>query len=335
MENDGSLSKFSDAANAASVTPLWETFRDGMPTEPSSMQPFVWSWDTLNPLTQRAADEVPMEHVERRVLTLRNPFIEGSGSITLVNLVGALQTLLPGETAPLHRHSGNALRFVMDGEGAETIVDGKHCIMNERDLIITPVWSWHGHTHGGKERIVWFDALDIPLFRHMNAGFFEGGPPPNLPKKLPDNAFVNGGFMPEQSDNTSSYSPMFRYSWDGVLSALQQLPKETDGSRKIRYVNPQTGAAVMSLIDCFVLAMEKGQKTKPYRTTSSAICVVAEGEGKSDVGDYSIEWKKNDIFTLPNWNSISHLSQADDTKLFMVTDREVLNRLGMLRDEFV
>ena len=141
--------------------------------------------------------------------------------------------------------------------------------------------------------------------------------------------------MPEQSDNTSSYSPMFRYSWDGVLSALQQLPKEMDGSRKIRYVNPQTGAAVMSLIDCFVLAMEKGQKTKPYRTTSSAICVVAEGEGKSDVGDYSIEWKKNDIFTLPNWNSISHLSKADETKLFMVTDREVLTRLGMLRDEFV
>ncbi len=275
-----------------------------------------------------------MEQVERRVLTLENPHYDPPRNCTTTNIVGALQTLLPGENAAPHRHTGNALRFLLKGSGAETIVDGKTCIMGERDLILTPIWSWHAHVHAGDERVVWFDALDIPLFRHMNVAFFEEGPPPNMPERIPDAAFASGGLAPVGSAEAPSYSPMFRYPWEAVVRALDAMPAEQDGSRKLRYTNPHTGSSALTLIDCFVLSLARDSATRPYRTTSDAICVVAEGAGKSIIGGEEINWGRNDIFTLPSWSWISHIAAGDDAKLFMVTDRDALERLGMLRDEF-
>ena len=329
---------FYEAIEAASTSPLWRRFSGSPPSEPTPQLPFIWRWETLFPLTERAANEVPMEDVERRVLTLDNPQFNGPGPGTTRNLVGALQTLLPGETAEPHRHSGNALRFVMHGNGAETIVNGKYCLMNERDLILTPLWSWHAHQHNAGDRIVWFDSLDIPLFRHMNSAFFEEGPPPNLPPSTPDDAFAEGGLMPpphrmSKSEQENDYSPMFRYSWDAILRAFENIAPEADGSKILRYVNPATGGPAMTLIDCYVKSLSKSQKTLPYRTTSEAICVVADGEGESQIGDEKIKWQRNDIFTLPSWNWISHNSKTDSAKLFHVTDRDVMERLGMLKEE--
>ena len=324
---------FYDAIEAASVSPLWRQFNGEQPTEPSPLPPFIWRWSTLAPLTERAANEVPMEDVERRVLSLKNPHRGVAGPGTTKNLVGALQTLLPGETAVAHRHSGNALRFVLEGNGAETIVDGKTCLMEERDLILTPLLSWHAHRHTASDRIVWFDALDVPLFRHMNASFYQEGPPPNLPPQTPDAAFLNGGLTPEDGNARPSYSPMFRYPWKSVLQALSDMPAANDGSRKLRYTNPSTGGPAMTLIDCYMLALANNRETVPYRTTSDAICVVADGEGESDIGDHHFTWQRNDIFTLPNWSWISHRALSGDAKLFTVTDRDAIDRLGMLREE--
>jgi gentisate 1,2-dioxygenase len=61
----------------------------------------------------------------------------------------------------------NALRFVIEGEGASTIVDGKDCLMEEGDLVITPGWTWHEHVHRGRVRSSG-STLDapLPLSRH-------------------------------------------------------------------------------------------------------------------------------------------------------------------------
>ena len=326
---------FHAAVAAASVKPLWEWHKGPPATEPEPPAPHVWRWETMSALVDDAARLVPMEHVERRVLTLMSPQLENSRSTTTTNLTGALQILMPGETALPHRHSANALRFVIEGDGVETVVNGKPCPMVARDMIITPDWAWHAHVHRGEGRMVWFDALDVQLYRHMDANFYQQGPPPNLPPQISDGAFATGGLVPAGNGEgeTADYSPLYRYAWESVLRALDATPPMADGSRKLRYVNPLTGGPAMRLIECFVLALAQGRETMPYRSTSEAICVVADGEGSSRIGEHDITWRRNDIFTLPHWNWISHIAASDDAKLFMVTDRDALSRLGMLRDE--
>jgi gentisate 1,2-dioxygenase len=126
---------------------------------------------------------------------------------------------------------------------------------------------------------------------------------------------------------------MFHYPWTGVCAALAAMEPEADGSRKLRYTNPVDGGPVVPTMDLYALQLSANSETRPARTTSNAICVVVEGEGVSNIGDKRINWQKNDIFTLPHWTWISHVAASDGVKLFLSTDREVLKRLSLLRDE--
>lgn len=68
-----------------------------------------------------------------------------------------------GEVAPSHRHNQSALRFIVEGKGAFTAVDGERTPMHTGDFILTPQWRWHDHGNPGSEPVVWLDGLDLPL----------------------------------------------------------------------------------------------------------------------------------------------------------------------------
>lgn len=324
---------FLRATEQAHLVPLWERFKTGAAPEPVAEPPFLWAWESILPLIDRAASVVTMAQAERRVLSFRNPDPRFTEVCATTNINVGLQILLPGETAPAHRHNANALRFVVEGGGAETIVNGKPCPMNQGDLILNPGNEWHAHRHNGKDRCIWVDALDIPLVRQLDAAFFEPGPPPNYPEQFADAAFATGGFLPVGDIATKPFSPMYRYPLDDARRALASMPVRGDGSRLLRYVNPATGGPILSLLDCYLIELAAGRKTQPGRSTSNAVCVVAEGEGTSEIGGHKLAWRRRDIFTVPHWSWTSHTACGNRALLFMITDREVLGRLGLLRDE--
>lgn len=169
--------KFRAELERLRLRPLWEmevNERRTAPSEPSTH----WQWNEILPLIEEAI-RVAAVGAERRVLSLQNSATPNF-STALATLSGALQILLPGEHALPHRHSMNALRFVMEGSGATTRVDGKPCVMEEGDLILTPAWTWHEHVHTGTQRMVWFDCLDVPLHTYFNTTAFEPGPPASI-----------------------------------------------------------------------------------------------------------------------------------------------------------
>ena len=283
----------------ANVTPLWETTAH----KPADNTPraYHWKWQVLRPLIDQAIEVTGMENAERRVLALTNPDAIG-GRNTTTNLNGCLQVLMPGESARPHRHTPNALRFVLEGGGATTVVDGKRCPMAEGDLIITPGMSWHQHSHDGTAPIVWFDALDVPLHQYLGTAVFEPGPPKDLPKPTDDAAFAVANIVPELP-GASGYSPVFRYPWAASTQALAAAPLARDGSRKIRYVNPMTGGPVMALLDCTMTRIAAGTETIPYRTTSNAVGVVVEGSAARAGQGRQLQtfaWQPKDIFSMPH-----------------------------------
>jgi gentisate 1,2-dioxygenase len=328
-------SAFLHALAAAHLQPLWDQYAELAPNEPRSINgPHSWRWHDTLPLIERAVREVGMEDAERRVLLLKHPAYAGRGVATGIFTAG-LQILEPGERAQAHRHSLSAIRFIMSGAGAVTIVDGKRCPMEEGDLILTPTWTWHEHENTSQRRAVWFDGLDVPFARMMDTIFFEPGPAHGLPddlSRVPDDVLAAGGGLPQKELPQAGFSPQFRYPWASAVQALQKLPAAADGSKLLRYTNPVTGGAVIPTIDCYLQELAAGRPTAPLRSTSSAMCVVAEGEGRTRIGDEVIEWARGDIFTLPHWKWISH--EANRTsRLFLMTDRELLIRVGYLREE--
>lgn len=315
----------------AHVSPLWES-RVAHGGGKFVERPAIWAWRAMEPLIVDAIGRRSPEVVERRVLSLINPE-PTVGNCTTTNLNAGLQILVPGETARPHRHTPNALRFVLQGSGAATIVDGKSCEMAEGDLILTPGWTWHEHVHRGTEPVVWLDVLDASFHRYLHTDMFQPGPANDVPVHTPDAAFTSGSFVPDLREEAGPHSPVYRYPWAEAAAAVAAAPISRDGARRVRYANPVTGGPVMSLLDCYLLQVDAGQETKPVRTTCNAVCAVVEGTGSSRIGNTTIEWGPKDVFTLPHGNWISHRAAGTSARLFVTTDREIFRRLDLLKEE--
>jgi len=326
---------FLAAMQNTAIQPLWDRYHRILTGEPSSPdRAWLWRWRELQGFIERASAEVSMDEAERRVLMLANPAFGGK-PWTTTNLFAGIQILEPGEAARPHRHSASAMRFVLEGtEGAATIVNGRRCAMLPGDMILTPNWAWHEHLNDSPDRVVWLDGLDLPLSAHFGAIFSEGGGSASAeyPSALPDAAFAQGGMAPERSGAPAPHSPMFRYPWQQALITLNAVPQHPDGTRRVRYTNPMNGGPVMQTLDCYALRLPRGFDSVRQRSTANAVCLVVDGEGRSQIGDEVLEWKQHDVFTIPHWNWATHCAKKE-SHLFMFTDREVLRGVGLLREE--
>jgi len=214
------ISEVRKAWKEANLAPLWENARAHRPAPPPDAA-YLWSWAKIRPLISAAIAVASPDVVERRVLQLVPPIAEHQGEQQTSRTLSAnIQILLPGEKARPHRHTMNALRFVLEGSGATTIVDGKSCPMEEGDLILTPSWTWHEHIHEGDAPIVWLDALDVPFQRYMGTGVFEPGPAADMPETIADAAFAVANVVPDTDYTTKDYSPVFRYPYATAAAAV-------------------------------------------------------------------------------------------------------------------
>lgn len=323
-----------DALRQADLQPLWDRYMTLLTSEPSPVDwPLSWSWEGLQPLIERAVAEVGMEDAERRVLLLAHPAF-APHAYTTTNLSGALQVLQPGEHAPPHRHTVSALRYVIEGEGAVTCVNGKRCEMAEGDLILTPSWCWHEHRNEGEHRVVWFDGLDMPLAHHLRSVFLEFGQPAEMPETVDDSIAIAGAFPAGSNDFANQPSPRYRYAGSAISTALDATIPGSDGSRQLRYTNPVTGGPVMATLDCYALRLRAKAATRAFRSTSGAIAVVANGSGTSWIGNRTVTWQKNDVFSIPHWHWVRHRAEDRDTQLFIMTDKALLEAMGYLHTEF-
>ena len=256
---------------------------------------------------------------------------------TTSNLIAAFTVLDPGDRARPHRHTFAAIRFATRADGAATIVNGRRCDMREGDLILTPPMCWHGHVNETNHRIVWFDAANIPLIRALDANFFEPGDPGSNEFWQVDEGeerfWAEPGLAGADLPRDAVHSPKYRYSGEGTRRLLAALPAGPDGARTVRYTNPLTGGAVMAALDCYAMRLLRKTPTRPRRSTANAVCLVASGSGRSQIGEHVFEWSQHDVFSIPHWTWASHEALDGDADLFVVSDKSAYERLDLLREE--
>jgi len=162
---------FHERMHAAQMYGLWELASQMTRHPEPKAIPHMWKSSLIEAMVRESGEVVPVGE-ERRALQLFNPGLDGRWATTNT-LIAAVQLLLPGEVARAHRHTPTAIRFIMEGAGAYTAVDGERVYMAPGDLILTPSWAWHDHGNETDKPVVWMDGLDVPLVQFLNAMFFQ------------------------------------------------------------------------------------------------------------------------------------------------------------------
>lgn len=324
---------------------LWTVANKIEPWEPKSASvPVLWRFKDLRELVWQSLDLVTPEKAGRRVVYLANP---NRRDVTAAVgwLYTGLQAMRPGEVTSAHRHTASALRFIMEGRGAYTVVDGHKITLNARDFVLTPNGTWHDHgVAEDGEPCLWQDGLDIPLMNALETNFYEVHPDiiqkPSFPTNDSPMSWGSGGVLPPDADKWGKpYSPLLRYSWDPTYEALSRYASVTDGSpydgALMNYVNPVNGGPVMKTIGAGMQMLRPGEKTKAHRHTGSIIYQATKGSGASIIGGKRFEWREKDIFCVPSWAWHEHhnASDRDDACLFSFHDLPVMTALGLYREE--
>lgn len=329
---------FYDKIAPANLAPLWEQLHSLVTPAPvPKCLPTVWRYRDVRPYLMQSGSLITAQEATRRVLMLMNPGLGGQASIT-GSLFAGLQLIMPGEVAPAHRHTQSALRFIIEGHGAYTAVDGERTLMEPGDFVITPSWTWHDHGNDTAEPMVWLDGLDIQIVNLLNASFAEGYPDDTQPVARPEgDSFARYGnnLLPVDWKPAVKTSPVFNYPYARTREALEALtkngPPDPYHGHKLRYVNPASGEAAMPTIATFVQLLPAGFASQPYRATDGTVFVCVEGTGETRIGDTVLPWEQHDIFVVPSWAPHTHHATAESV-LFSFSDRVVQEKLGLWRE---
>jgi gentisate 1,2-dioxygenase len=322
------------------LAPLWEVLHQLVTAEPQSIiKPHLWKYADIRPFLMKACELITAKEAERRVLVLENPALPGESKITR-SLFAGLQIILPGEIAPPHRHTQTALRFVVEGRGAYTGVDGERTEMHPGDFVITPSWTWHDHGNNGDGPMVWLDVLDIHMLKLFEASFREGSRSDEArAEERPRGdsmARYGNNLLPVDSEYDRPTSPVFNYPYDRTREALETMRRREKWSPwhglKLKYINPMNGDYAIPTIATFIQLLPRGFTTAPYRSTDSTVFVCVEGSGATTIGDKTLAWGPHDVFVVPSWESHVHVASADAV-LFTASDRGVQEKLGFWREE--
>lgn len=334
------------------LIPLWTEIGDLMPPMPhSKASPHLWRWDRLLELADEAGRIVPVGRGgERRAIALANPSLGGRPYAT-PTLWAAIQYLMPGEDAPEHRHTQHAFRFVVEGEGVWTVVNGDSIRMSRGDFLPQGGWNWHAHHNAASKPMAWIDGLDIPFSYYTESAFFEFGRDKLSEAELISPQFSRSerlwghpGLRPVSQLESTPSSPLLAYRWVDTDRALdEQLALEEEGQAvtlspghaAVRYTNPTNGRDVLPTIRTEMHRIRGGTATLPRREVGSSVFQVFDGQGSVSVGERQWQVRRGDMFVVPSWASFHAQADADQASLdlFRFSDTPIFEALHAQRVE--
>lgn len=318
----------------------WRLGMEGLPPQPmTSVEPCLWQWRDVRESLTRAGGVISLENSERRVVRLVNPGLDPQRAFATHTLQISFQYVKPGENARAHRHTPAALRFVIEGNGAYTTVNGQQCVMEPGDLILTPKLTWHDHSNDSKQPMIWLDGLDFPLITALQQVMQERYPERRQPIEKSSEEVM--GQLGDSIRHGLPLTDFFHYKWRDTEPAVRALSNSPSTRNRfdgylLEYRNPLTGGSTMTTIQCGVQLLPAGEETETHRHTSTVIYHVFRGSGATQIGERRFEWQQGDSFVVPLWYDHRHSNRSlsEDAILFSMSDAPVLKALDLYREEF-
>ena len=212
------------------------------------------------------------------------------------------------EKARSHRHTANAMRFILEsGPKTYTVVDGAKVPMEPGDVLLTPNWAWHGHSNDGDECAYWIDFLDAPLTHLLGPMFFEQ---------------YEAEFV-QTTEKIAADSP-FRFPFAVWGAKVRQQAESRPGLREV-----VIGPPYLDTIRLTWRHFDAGSKLVEPETTANCIYAVQQGVGALECGDAHFDWARGDVFVIPSWQK-ANWEVREESYLLRISDENLLEKLHWL-----
>lgn len=282
-------------------------------------EPYLWRWSDIRRLLWRAGEMRGIEGgATRRTVRLCTPGLGAKWATPTIH--ASVQLVKPREIADAHRHSMGAFRFVLEGKGGYTTVEGAKIDMAPGDLVLTPSLSWHDHGHDDGEPTIWIDVHDFPFVNYLGGLFFEG--------------FTRRVQAVNESPSTSS--PCIYRAADMQTALAAAGPDKADPALgiTIKYESRVGHPDTLPTMGCRLHKLGGSNSLAAVRQTANVIYHAVAGRGVTQVGDQAFRWQAGDILVMPSWTWHHHTELSDDAVLFSVSDEPILNAFGLMRREY-
>jgi gentisate 1,2-dioxygenase len=330
---------YRDALKALNLVPLWPSLRAVLPAAKPrpNTRATCWAYADIRPLRLQAGALTPIEKAERRVLALANPGhglekMQASAAIYL-----GMQLLLPGEWAPSHRHTPNAVRMIVEGEGAYTTVDGEKIpdAPGRPDLHAHRPVAEHGHD--GSAPVVWLDVLDLPLVYSMEASYHVDGPRQTVLPGRGEQVYARAGLLPMPVFQRSAKAyPMLRYPWVEARAALLALADDQPGLEAVQltYTNPETGADAENILGFYALMLRAGQTLRRPACSPAMVFHLIQRGAAVQIEGQGFMLGAADTCCAPGYTAVTLRNRSGDAPAFvLIADETPLHRkLGVFEN---
>ena len=303
LETVTSLEDFYQIAGSMRLSPGWRPREKPIlvPRMASKYRAAHWSYEAVRTALEAAGRLIDVALAERRNLLLVNDSGDNDWA-TSRTLVCAYQMILPGEFAPSHRHTGNALRVIMEGEGSFSVVEGERMPMETGDVVLTPGGYWHGHGHDGDRPAFWLDCLDVPFSYLIETMQFE--PPVDRART---------------GARDVGKSP-FRFSRGEIERALDNAIADPEGRFGASVVLPTPS---MPSIGLLAQRLPSGLTTRSRRTTANRLFAVMAGSGATITETTRMDWSSGDTVFIPGGVWFEHHA-LNDAQLLDMSDEPIM-----------
>jgi len=307
-----------DSLSGNNAAALWTVLDKMVPPCPNPTAAVTtWPYASMRPPLMEAGDLISAEEAERRVLMLVNPSLQAP--YTTDTIYAGLQLILPGETAPAHRHVAFALRFIVEGERGFTAVEGEKLMMERGDVILTPSWHWHDHGNEGTGPMIWLDGLDLPVYRFLPVNFAEPYAEERYPSKVVQDS-------------------KFKFPWSKVAASLDaDIATASHSTYHYRFEN---GSHLSKTISGQAERVAAGSTSPTSQETCSFVYHIYGGKGYSTIKvpngkEQTVQWQERDTFSVPAWSVITHTCTLQDGNayLFAINDRPMIESLGLSKKQ--
>jgi gentisate 1,2-dioxygenase len=321
------------------------------PYEPKNrMKPHLWRWEEVRPLIIQCGEMIGLGHgsakYDRRVLALSNPGANGEFTMS-GTLFGDLQLIRPGESAPSHRHTPCATRFILEGSGGWTTVAGERVHVKPGDIVHTGQFPWHDHSNEGNDDFIFLDVLDIPLLFFTGTSCWEFDyetitgsqdkvSQPPLPSHLQNEVYTDSqlklAFKSQWKRNPNDFAHL---SWEEVKGSLLSLAEERGSSYdgiRLELQSRDRSRALGQTVAVHTQWLRPDEHTLSHRHTGAFIYVCAEGEGKVCIEEKVFEFGPKDIFVIPSWHWHSFESDRG-CFLHSISDLPLIQKMNLFREQ--